>query len=377
MDVQIKEVVSLKDLRLFIRFPNTLYRGNPNYVPSLVIDELNTLRRDKNPAFAHCEAKYWLAYRKGQLVGRIAGIINRLHIEKWGQSYARFGWIDFINDAAVSEALLNAVESWAKQKDMTAIHGPLGFTDLDPEGMLVDGFDEPGTMVTIYNYPYYRLHLEKQGYNKDIDWVEYEIRVPSEPNETISRVANIALRRNKLKLLGVRNKKDLLPYAAELFQILDEAYEHLYGYVPLTPKQAQMYTKEYFGYLSPDFIPVILDENNRMVAFGITMPSLTRAMQKAKGKLFPFGLIHLMRALKKNDRADLYLVAVRPEYQGKGVNAILINQMNNVYNRLGIARVESNPELETNHLVQDQWKYFDKRQHKRRRCYIKRLSESS
>ncbi|MBN2414173.1 hypothetical protein JXQ31_21035 [candidate division KSB1 bacterium] len=373
MDVLIKEVVSLKDIKSFVRFPNTLYRGNPNYIPFLFIDEMNTLRRDRNPAFEHCEVKYWLAYKQGQIVGRIAGIINRLYIEKWRQSYARFGWIDFINDADVSEALLREVESWAKARGMTAIHGPLGFTDLDPEGMLVDGFDEPGTLATIYNYPYYRTHLEKLGYQKDIDWIEYEIKVPDEPNETIARIADIALRRNKLKLLHVQNKKDLLPYARELFHILDEAYQHLYGYVPLTEKQVQSYIKQYFGYVSPDFVPVVLDQNNRMVAFGITMPSLSRALQKSKGKLFPFGIFYLMRALKKNDRADLYLVAVRPELRGKGVNAILINQMNYVYNRIGVTKVESNPELETNHHVQDQWKYFEKRQHKRRRCFIRRL----
>jgi ribosomal protein S18 acetylase RimI-like enzyme len=371
MDVQIKEVVNLKDLKSFIRFPNRLYRGSSNWVPSIFFDEYHTLRRDKNPAFEHCEAKYWLAYRQDRIVGRIAGIINRLHIEKWQQRYMRFGWIDFIDDVAVSEALLKTVESWAKETGMTAVHGPLGFTDLDPEGMLVEGFDELGTLVTIYNYPYYATHLEKMGYIKDTDWVEYEILVPPEPNETIARIADIVMRRHRLKTLEVRNKKEMLPYAQELFQLLNDEYQHLYGFVPLTKKQVNTYIKQYFGFIRPDFVPVIFDENNRMVAFGITMPSLSRALQKAKGKLFPFGFIHLLKALKKNDRADLYLVAVRSEYQGKGVNAILIHQMNKVYNKLGIMKVESNPELETNRLVQEQWKYFEKRLHKRRRCFIK------
>jgi GNAT superfamily N-acetyltransferase len=373
MDVQIREVTGSKQLKAFIRFPATLYRGNPYFVPSLFFDESNTLRRDKNPAFDHCEAKYWLAMRGGRIVGRIAGIINRLHIEKWKQPYVRFGWIDFIDDPEVSGALLGAVESWAKEKGMTAVHGPLGFTDLDREGMLIEGFDELGTLATIYNHPYYPVHLEKLGYVKDTDWMEYEMAVPSEPNATIARIADIALRRNKLTLLNVRRKKQLLAYAGDLFHLLDDEYKKLYGVVPLTQKQMDSYIKQYFGFITPEFVPIVLDSDGRMIAFGITMPSLSRALQKAKGRLFPFGFIHLMRALKKNDRADLYLVAVKSEYQGKGVNAILIHKMNEVYNRLGITKAESNPELETNRLVQDQWKYFEKRQHKRRRCFIKHL----
>ena len=373
MDVQIREVTGSKQLKAFIRFPATLYRGNPYYIPLLFFDESNTLRRDKNPAFEHCEAKYWLAMSWGRIVGRVAGIINRLHLEKWKQPYVRFGWLDFIDDPEVSKALLDTVESWAKENRMTAVHGPLGFTDLDREGMLIEGFDELGTLATNYNHPYYPVHLEKQGYTKDTDWMEYEMTVPSKPNETIARIADIALRRNKLKLLDVRHKKQLLAYAEDLFHLLDDEYRKLYGVVPLTRKQVNTYIKQYFGFVTPDFVPIVLDADGHMVAFGVTMPSLSRALQKAKGRLFPFGFIHLMKALKKNDRADLYLVAVRSEYQGKGVNAILINKMNQVYNRLGITKAESNPELETNRMVQEQWKYFERRQHKRRRCFIKNL----
>jgi len=375
MDVVIKEVTNSKELKAFIHFPHKLYRGNPNWVPNLTFDELNTLRRDKNPAFEHCEAKYWLAYRQGRIVGRVAAILNRKHIEKWGQRYMRFGWIDFIDDPAVSEALIKTVEAWAKETGMTAVHGPLGFTDLDREGMLVEGFDELATLATVYNYPYYPVHMEKLGYTKDTDWMEYEMTVPPEPNETIARIADIALRRNKLHLLDVRSKKEMLPYARELFQILDDEYAHLYGFVPLTEKQVTAYIDQYFGFVIPDFVPVIMDQNNRMVAFGIIMPSLSLALQKAKGELFPFGFIHLLKALKKNDRADLYLVAVRSEYQGKGVNAILMNKMNQVFLKLGITKVESNPELETNANVQGQWKYYEKRQHKRRRVFIKQLGK--
>jgi GNAT superfamily N-acetyltransferase len=373
MALEIREVRTRRDLKRFVRYPLSLYRGNTCWVPPLFFDEMNTLRRDRNPAFEHCEARTWLAVRDGRIVGRVAAILNRRHAEKWNQKYMRFGWIDFEDDAETARALLAAVEAWARETGMEAVHGPLGFTDLDREGMLVEGFDQLGTMATIYNHAYYPEHLERAGYAKDTDWVEYEIRVPESPNETVERVADIALRRYHLRLLEARGKKDLLPYAKDLFDLIDDAYKNLYGTVPLTRRQVDAYVKQYFGFIQPDFVPIVLDEDGRMVAFGITMPSLSKALQKAKGNLLPFGFWHLLRALRRNDRADLYLVAVRSEYQRKGVNAILIHKMNEVYNRLGIRTVESNPELETNRLVQEQWKFFEKRNHKRRRCFIKRL----
>ncbi len=374
MQTKIIEVTTKKGINSFIQFPFTIYQGNPYWVPSLRFDELNTLRQDKNPAFEFCEARYWLAYQDGRIVGRVAAILNLRHIEKWGQRYMRFGWLDFIDDLEVSEALLKTVEAWASEAGMEAVHGPLGFTDLDREGMLVDGFNELGTLATYYNHPYYPGHLEKLGYTKDIDWMEYEISVPPEPNETIARIADLAARRYHLSLLKLRNKKEMLPYTKELFQLLQDEYQHLYGFIPMTERQVNAYIDQYFGFVNPDFVPMVMDKDNRMVAFGIVMPSLSLALQKSRGNLFPFGFIHLFRALKKNDRADLLLVAVRSEYQGKGVNAIIMNQMHKVFNKLGITKVESNPELETNQNVQGQWKYYDKRQHKRRRVFIKHIN---
>lgn len=373
MAVQIKEVITNKDLRRFIKFPQTLYLESKNWVPPLFFDEYNTLRKDKNPAFECCEARYWLAYQDGHIVGRIAGILNHRHIEKWNQKYLRFGWIDFIDDVEVSKALLQTVEKWAQEVGMTAVHGPLGFTDLDIEGMLIEGFNELGTLVTIYNHPYYPKHLEKMGYMKDIDWLEYEITVPSEPNEKIARAAEIVMKRNNLRLLDAKNKKELLKYAPDLFRLLDSEYQHLYGFVPLTEKQIDYYVEQYIGFVSPEFVPVVLDQDGQMIAFGIVLPSLSKALRKSKGRLFPIGFLYLLKALKKNNRADLYLVAVKKEYQGRGVNAILINKMNEVFNQLGIKKVESNPELETNKNVWGQWKFYETRQHKRRRCFIKHL----
>ncbi len=373
MSIVIKEVVSKRDLKKFISFVDKLYAGNKYWIPPLHSEEMNTLHKDKNPAFDFCDVKYWLAYKDGKIAGRIAGIIVTRYIEKWKNKYARFGWVDFINDNNVSKALFDTLETWAKEKEMQAVHGPLGFTDLDPEGMLIEGFDELGTIVTIYNYPYYPEHLERLGYKKDIDWVEFEVKVPDKLPEKIERIAAVVKKKNKLHILKANKSKDLLPYAKEIFHVINEAFEPLYGVVPLTEKQINKYIKQYFSMIRPDFVSLILDEQNKIAAFGITMPSLSKAFQKAKGKLFPFGLFHIMKALKKNDRVDLYLVAVRPDLQGKGVNSLLFNNLFNAYKSNNIIKAETNPELESNTKVQAQWKFFDRRQHKRRRCYIKQL----
>ncbi|MAT45588.1 MAG: hypothetical protein CL609_24930 [Anaerolineaceae bacterium] len=373
MAVIIREVTTKKQLRTFIDFSLKLYDKNPYWVPPLYFDELNTLDWDKNPAFEDAQARYWLAYRGNQVVGRIAGIYNPKYVQKWGKKNVRFGWIDFINDEEVSAALLKTVEDWARTLNMEAVHGPLGFTDLDPEGMLIEGFEELGTLALIYNYEYYPEHLKKLGYEKEIDWLEYEIHVPEKPIEKISKAAEIVLKRNNLHILEVNHKKDLLRYSKELFYLLDDEYSHLFGTVPLSEKQMETYINQYFGFISPEFVPVVLDENNKMIAFGIVMPSLSIALQKSKGKLFPLGWYYLLRALKKNDRADLYLIAVKSEYQGKGINAVLMDKINQVFINKGITIVETNAELETNTDVQGQWKYYEKRQHKRRRCFIKTL----
>ena len=374
MDLQIKEVTTLKQLKAFIKFPFTLYANNPYWVPNLVSDDMNTLRKDKNPAFETCEARYWLAYRQGRIVGRVAAILNHPHIEKWGQRYMRFGWLDFIDDPQVPAALLQTVEAWAKQAGMSAVHGPLGFTDMDREGMLVEGFQELATMATAYNHPYYPGHMEKLGYAKDIDWVEYEISMPDEPDERIARMAAIVAKRNKFHLLEVRNKKELLKHAQELFDLLENEYSHLYGTVPLTQGQVDSYIAQYFGFITPDFVPMVYNDKNEMVAFGVALPSLSRALQSSHGKLFPFGFIRLLNALRKNDRADLYLVAVRSQDRMTGANAILMNSMYEVFRKMGVKKIETNPELETNQLVQGQWKYFETRQHKRRRVFLKHLA---
>jgi GNAT superfamily N-acetyltransferase len=370
----LKEVRTRQDLNKFIDFPLKLYKNNPYYVPSMRIDEKNTLDREKNPAFEYCEARYWLAYESNQVVGRVAAIINPKHIKKWEQPYMRFGWLDFIDDPSVSELLLGAVEDWAQERGLQAVHGPLGFTDLDREGLLIEGFDEVATLATLYNYPYYQEHLDRLAYKKDNDWIEFELSLPEKLDERIARAAKIVLKRNNLHMLEAKTKQDLLPYAPQLFGLITTEYSQLYGSTPLSENEVNHYTNAYFGFAHPDFIPVVLDKNDKMIAFGVTFPSLSKALQKSKGKLFPFGWRRILRALRKNDRADLYLIAVSKPYRGLGVNMVLINYVYQVFKRRGITKIETNPEIEDNINVQSQWKTMEKRQHKRRRCFIKLLN---
>ncbi|OPX25915.1 MAG: hypothetical protein B1H06_06805 [Candidatus Cloacimonas sp. 4484_143] len=373
MNIIIKEVQNKKDLKKFVSFPYRLYKGSKYWIPPLRNDEFNILDKKKNPAFDFCDVKLWLAYKNEKVVGRIAGIINHRFIEKWRDKYCRFGWIDFIDDENVSKFLLETVENWAKENGMEAVHGPLGFTDLDPEGMLIQGFEELGTIATIYNYPYYPKHLEKYGYSKDIDWIEFEVRVPEKVPKKIERIANIVEKKYGLTVLKTKSSKDLKPYTKEIFKVLNEAFEPLYGVVPLTEKQIDKYINNYIGIIPHKYISIILDEFGKIAAFGITMPSLSKAFQKAKGRLFPFGFLHIMKALKHNNLVDLYLVAVRPDFQGKGINTLLFKDLIQTYIEHKIERAETNIELENNTKVQAQWKFFDRRQHKRRRCYIKHL----
>ena len=373
MPISIKEVTTAKELNEFIKFPYSLYKGNKYWVPPMLMDEKKVLNKEKNPAYEFCDVKLWLAYKDGKIAGRIAGIINRRYIEQWKNCYARFCFLDFIDDTDVSKALFSTAEKWAKENKMDRIHGPLGFTDFDPEGMLVEGFEEASTFGAIYNYPYYVQHIEKLGYKKDVDWVEFQVKPPKELLKNVDRIANIVLKKYGLTILRVKKAKELLPYGHEIFHLINRAYKDLFGFVQLTDKQIELYIKEYFGFIRPDFVPVVLDSQNKVVAFGITMPSLSKAFQQNRGRLFPFGFIPLLRAMKKNDKADLYLVAVAPEMQDKGVNAILINETNKIFIQNKITQVETNRELETNTKVQSQWKGMDARQHKRRRCYIKDL----
>ncbi|MDY6005891.1 MAG: hypothetical protein SPJ02_10190 [Parabacteroides sp.] len=375
MNIVIKEVTGKKELRQFVRFNIDLYKGNPYHVPSLIYDEMMTLDRKQNPAFEVCDAIYFLAYKGDRIVGRIAGIINRRSNEVWNQKRARFGFVDFIDDDEVVDALFNAVRQWAKQQGMEELCGPMGFTDLDHEGMLVHGFDQLGTMATIYNHPYYPQQLERMGFVKDQDWHEFKVYVPDCVPEKHLRIGEIVKRKYGLKVVKCKSKKEVMPYARPLFETLNISYAPLYGFSPLTDKQIDYYINMYIPMLRLDLLTLIVrEEDNAVVGFGISIPSLSRALQKSKGQLWPFGWFHLLKALRsKPEIVDLYLMGVLPEYQSKGVNALLFNDLIPIYKSLGVVYAESNPELESNNAVQAQWDYFKREHHKTRRVFIQQL----
>lgn len=377
MAVEIRSVSSKRDLKKFIRFNYELYKDNAYSVPDLYEDMLNTFSKEKNPAFEFCDAEYFLAYKDGKLVGRVAAIINNRANETWNTRNVRFGWIDFVDDKEVSEALLNAVAQWGKQRGMTDIVGPLGFTDIDAEGMLIEGFDQLSTMATIYNYPYYPEHMVAWGFEKQTDWIEKKLFVPKSVPDGYQRIADIVMKRCNLHIHKIKSRKEIkntdLPY--RIFDLINEAYSPLFGYSKMSKKQVDQYVKSYFPLLDMRMVTVVEDANNEIVAVGISMPSIARALQKAKGKLFPFGWYHLAKALffKRSDILDLLLVGVKPEYQSKGVNALLFADLIPTYIKMGFSYGETNPELEGNDKVQSQWKYLDSETHKRRRCYHKAL----
>lgn len=364
-----------RNLIKFIHFGIDLYDGNNYYVPPLVTDDINTLNPKKNPAFDFFEAIYFMAYREGKPVGRIAGMINTALNKKNGTHTARFGFMDFIDDLEVSSALLNAAEDWARGKGMDKIIGPLGFTDMDREGLLVEGFEELSTMATNYNYPYYKEHIEKLGYKKESDWVEFLLTVPDGIPERYNRIANIVKEKYNLRVLKYSNRKKVKEdYGRELFRLINKAYQNLYEYSELTEKQIEYYISIYLDLLKLDLLTLIVTDDGTLVGVGVAMPSMSRGLQKSKGKLLPFGFIPLLKALKgKNDRVDLLLVAVDPEYQNKGVNSLLFQDLVPYFIKEGFKYAETNPEMETNAKVQSQWSYFEPRQHRRRRSYSKKL----
>ena len=374
--IEIKELQPTKsNLKKFTLFQTDLYKDNKYFIPALLSDDIATLSPDKNPAFDFCEAVYYMAYKDGKPVGRIAGIINNQVNEKSGGATARFGFIDFIDDYDVSKALIEAVEKWAHGKGMKKMIGPMGFTDMDHEGMLIDGFEELGTMATIYNYDYYPRHLEKLGYEKEADWVEFLMEVPEKIPDKYDRIAEIVKKKYGLKVMKYKSrKKAKAEIGYPLFHLINEAYDSLYEYSHLTERQIEYYINVYLGLLNLDLVTAIMDKDDNLIGVGISMPSMSRALQKSRGKLFPFGWYHLLKGLKgKNDRVDLLLVAVKPEYQNKGVNALLFQDLIPYYIKNGYKYAESNLELETNNKVQGQWDYFNNRQHRRRRAYKKMI----
>lgn len=380
--IEIRKVESRSDLRTFIEFHYDLYEGNEYDAPNLYTDEVNTLRKDKNAAFDFCEAEYFIAYKDGKVVGRVAAIINNRANEKWQRKAVRFGWIDFVDDIEVSKALFKAVEDYGRSMSMTEMIGPLGFTDMDPEGMLTAGFDQLGTQATIYNYPYYPEHMERLGgWEKDNDYVEYKLYVPEQIPEKYAKVAQMIQKRYNLHIKKL--KKDEIfgenGYGQKIFEVINATFGHLYGYSTLSQRQIDQYVKMYLPMIDLSLVSLIEDWNtpdHKLIGVGITLPSLTRALQKCrKGRLFPFGWIHILRALKrhKTNVVDLLLVGILPEYRPKGANALLFYDLIPRYQKYGFEWGETHVEMETNEKVQGQWQYLERECHKRRRCYKKNI----
>lgn len=364
-----------KELRKFVKFESDLYGDHPYFVPSLESDDMNTLDPKINPAFDFNRHAYFMAYRDGKPVGRIAAFVNEALNKKQGRRDARFGWFAFIDDREVSAALLKAAEDWAKEQGMTRLIGPLGLTDMDREGMLVEGFDELSTMATNYNYPYFPEHMAPLGYEKESDWVEFLLKVPESVPERFDRIADIVKQRLGLRVLKFKSRKRIKrEYGHAIFHLINNAYKDLYEYCELTERQIDYYIQIYLGLLNLDLVTLIVDKDDRLVGVGISLPSMSRALQKSKGRYLPLGWYHLLKGLKgKNDRVDLLLVAVHPDYQNKGVNSLLFQDLVPQYIRHGYVYAESNPEMETNNKVQSQWELFEPRQHRRRRSYAKNL----
>ena len=376
MTVHIKTVTTKKELKTFVRYGNRLYKGNKYYVPSMPFDDLNTFNKEKNGAYEFCDVELYLAYKNGEVAGRVAAIINHKANKSWNVNQVRFGWIDFIDDPEVSKALLDAVAAFGKSHGMTHIVGPLGFTDFDPEGMLVEGYDRLSTMALIYNHPYYPEHMKQHGYYKETGWVEYRITIPEHLPERHIKLAELVKERFGLKVRKLTKKQIKQEnYGQKLFQLINETYCVLYGYSILSPKQIDAYVDVYLGLVDARMLTFIEDSKGDLIAAGITIPSLSEALQKCNGEIFPFGWWHLLKAMywKKPDTLDLLLIGVRPDYQNRGVNSLLFVDLFQTYKKMGFKYAETNANLETNSKVQAMWDPFEKELHKRRWVFTKEI----
>lgn len=378
--ITVKEVKTRKENKLFVTFPDKLYKNHPCFVPGFKSDDYSDWDEKKNPAFSYCEVKRFLAYKDGVCVGRIAAILSHRANEKWGTKRMRFSSVDFIDDREVSAALFAAVEAFAREKSCNEVHGPLGFTDLDREGMLVEGFDNESLHFTYYNAPYYKEHLEALGYGKDVDWVELFLHCPDKDDKAMELIAKLGDRAEKkhgLRVAPIKSNRGFKPYIKRAFELANIAYAGLYGTVLLDEVQIKRYAKKFVPLVDPDFACIVLNEEGTPIAFGATAPNLSHAFKKTGGRLFPFGWARTLHALHHPRVLDLLLIAVLPEYQGTGVNAMIINHIFKNACRRGIIGAETGPQLEENVKVLSQWKMIPHEQHKRRRCFVKSLEEKS
>lgn len=373
--IEIIEIHSKDEFKDFVEFPFELYKNHPFWVPPIKAEELEVIDKDLNPVFKNADASFFLAYENGRIVGRIAAMINWIEVDTLKKKKVRFGWFDTVDNIKVTKALLSSVKKWGKAKQMEFMEGPVGFSNLDKAGMLIEGFEEMNTMITHYNYPYYAAHMEALKMKKLAQWVEYEIKITSfeDSPEKVRRFGDLMLKKYELNVLHFKKTKDILPYVDEMFVLLEETYNKLQTFVPVQPYQIKHYKEKYFRYIHPEFIKCVADKNGKLIAFVIIMPSFTRALKKANGKMFPWGVFHILKAQFFNHRASFYLIGVHPEYQNKGVTAIIFNEIQKLFNKKGITEVETNPELEENDSIQNMWKNYEHRLHKKRATYTTEL----
>lgn len=376
MAVKIKIVQTRKELKKFIRFANELYKENKYYTPILELDDLNTFNPKNNPSLNHCKYILYIAYKDDVIVGRICGIINEIANKHWNVKKVRFGWFDFIDDYEVSSTLLSAVAKWGKEQGMEVMNGPVGFTDFDHQGLLLEGFEYIAPMASLYNFPYYSKHYDKFGLSKEADWIEYQVSVPDQIPEKMERVAKIILNKNNLRIDKIKNSRELMKkYGYSYFDVIDAAYQPLYNFQPLTEEQKIYYSKMYIPLLNFDFITIVVNEKNKIVGVGIGMPDISAALKKSQGRLFPFGWYHLIKALKSKHMEvfNLLLIAVRPDYQNKGINSLFFYDQIPYFQKYGIKYAETTAILENNTKNRANWEYFDYKMHKLRRAYIKTI----
>ena len=376
MSVSIKTVTTKRDFKIFARFANRMYKGNAYYVPSIVMDDLNTFDKAKNAAFEFCEAEFYLAYKDGKLVGRVAAIVNHKANEAWNVKQVRFGWFDFVDDIEVSAALLDAVAAFGKSRGMTDMAGPLGFTDFDPEGMLVEGYDRVSTMALIYNHPYCPEHMKKLGYHKETGWVEYRLTLPEAPSERHRSIAEAVKARYGLKVRKLTKRQVKKEgYGRKIFKLINETYCVLYGYSLLSEKQIDQYVDAYLGIVNMELLSFVEDSDGNLIAAALTIPSMAEALQKCNGELLPFGWWHLLKSMywKRPDTLDLLLIGVRPDYQNKGVNSLVMVDLLERYHKLGFKYAETNANLESNIKIQAMWDHFEHELHKRRWIFAKEI----
>ena len=374
-NIVIKEAKTQEELHAFVKFPFTLYKDNPYWVPPLIKDEIETIDPNLNPVYQNADARLFLAYYKEKVVGRIAAIVNWIEVNEIKKSKVRFGWFDTIDNIEVTKLLIDKVIEFGQKHNLKSIEGPLGFSNLDKAGLLIEGFKERNTLITLYNHPYYVEHLKKLDFNEAARWVEYEIKIDdfeSSP-EKVKRFSKLIMERYNLTLLNFKNRSEILPYVDQMFDLLDKTYNSLQTYIPIQDYQIENYKKRFLKFVNPDFIKCIIDNEGKLICFSITMPSFTKALKSINGKLTFLNSYHILKAMYFNDRASFYLIGIRPDYQNKGIPAIIFNEMQKLFNKQKITIVETNPELEENTAIQKLWKNYEHRLHKRRATFNKNI----